>query len=70
MDEENPQGTYEVQFSGIKIEGARPKAFSIPSLEIEAADLKEYMLKRILKRELRRMRMCKKTLDQIDKVSS
>lgn len=51
VDEENPQGTYEVQSRGIKVEGARPKAFSIPPLEMEAADLKEYMLKRTSKRE-------------------
>ena len=51
VDDENPQGTYEVQSRGIKVEGDRPKAFSIPPLEMEASDLKEYMLKRTATRE-------------------
>ena len=70
VDDENPQGTYEVQSRGIKVGGDRPKAFSIPPLEMEASDLKEYMLKRTATREQRRMRECKKTLEQINQVNS
>ena len=68
VDEENPEGTYEISTKKIKVEGERPKALSIPPLEMNAQDLKEYMLKRTERREQRRMRECKKTLEQIDHV--